>query len=474
MPRVPRSRRSLAAVFAITVIVVVGASAAGPFLAQPQGPTPDTPEYDTATLVPDQVATDGTIEGDSRADSGTVLIDLLHSNRVSKDDLEPFTSAIQAAGWNVEYADGGDNFQTELSGADALVVIDPGREYAPEQVDQVETFVDNGGRVMMAGEPRQLAIQQAGLFAVIVQQENNLGPLATRFGITYGDTYLYNMESNDGNFKHIFGQAADDSELVSGVDEMAMYVATSVRTSEGTSLVEAESGTIQDRTGATGEYSLAVQNGNVVAVGDKTFLQRGNYKAVDNDQFLGNVVSFLTAADRSRTLLDYPAIIDRDPTVRYTSLGLLDAAQEVTADLKASRPGQPRVVLEQDRAEAGETDVLITTFDYINRNPGLGTGIRVADGQVSVPGYESDTEGVYVIHKPSSGYDLVVAGDNPERTKDAVDRLTASGGLEEQAISDSTVVVRTDEAEVPDEDDETPATGTGTDGGSSGETGTAD
>lgn len=474
MPRVPRSKRSLAAVFLLTVIVVIGATAAGPFLAQPPGTAPDTPEYDTASLVPDRVATDGSIEGATRTESGTVLIDLLHSNRVSKDALEPFTSAIQAAGWNVEYAESGDNFETALSRADALVVIDPGREYAPRQVDRVETFVENGGRVMMAGEPRQLAIRQAGLFAVVVQQENNLGPLATRFGITYGDSYLYNMESNDGNFKHIFGQARDGPELVTGVEEMAMYVATTVRTSEGTSLVEAEPGTTQDRTGASGEYSLAVQNGNVVAVGDKSFIQRGNYKAADNDQFLGNVVSFLTAADRRRTLLDYPAIVDRSPSVRYTSLGLLDAAQEVTADLKASRPGQPRVVLEQDRVAADETDVLITTFDYLNRNPGLGTGIEVADGDVSVPGYESDTEGVYVIHKPTSGYDLVVAADTAERAEEAVDRVTASGGLEEHAISDSTVVVRTDDAEVPEGDDEAGSGDGAADSGTGTETATAD
>jgi hypothetical protein len=153
--------------------------------------------------------------------------------------------------------------------------------------------------------------------------------------------------------------------------------------------------------------------------------------------------------------------------VRYTSLGLLDAAQEVTADLKATRPGQPSVVLEQDRAEAGDTDVLITTFEYINRNPGLGTGIEVADGQVSVPGYESATEGVYVIHKPSSGYDLVIAADTSERAKAAVDRLTASGGLEQHAISDSTVVVRTDDAEVPD-DDETASNGSGAGGETAG------
>lgn len=453
MNRLPRSKRSLIAVFVITVLVVIAGSASGPLMAQPDPSVPDHPEYDADTLVPPQVELRGSITGESRTDTGTVVIDFTHQNRISQDDLEPLTSAIREAGWQVEFAERSTNFEAALSRADTLLVIDPGRAYTQREVDRIETFVDDGGRLVMAGEPRQFGTQRAGFFLIIVPQENNLGSLGSAFGISFGESFLFNMASNDGNFKHIFASATGNADVVEGVDQTTMHIATTVQANEGTTLLEASDGTKLDRTDATGDYSVAVQSGNVIAIGDKTFMQRGNYQAADNNVLLGNIVSFLTAADRSRDLRDYPAIVTRNPTIRYTSVGLLDAAQEVTADLKTTRPGQPAVTLDTDRANAGETDVLITTFDYLQRNPGLGTGIDVSDGEVSVPGYESSTTGVYMIHQPESGFDVVIVGDTKDRVKSAADTLTASGGIEDNLISDRTVVVRTDEAEPPEDEE---------------------
>lgn len=431
-------------VFAVTVVVVVSVIAIPPLLTDSSpAEVPEHPEYSVSNLVPQRADSTGQISVQPASDSGTVLIDLAHRNRITTEQLQPLTAAITAAGYQVEFLTDNEELGTSLSRADAFVVIVPGESYTRAEADRVESFVESGGRLAMFGEPSQSAIQSAGLFAILAPISNNLGTLSTRFGIEFGEGYLYNLETNDGNHQNILARSSAPRALTRDVDQTALFLATSVETRTGTPLLTAVEGTHSARGDIPGEYPVAVVDGNVLAIGDATFLQRGNFNVVNNEQFLSNVVSFLVRGDPQRTLLDYPAVVGPEPTVRYTSAGLIDAAQRISNDL-GQRGRQPTVQLRRQLPSPTEADVLITSTDFLedHGNDVPGTRIRARDGRIALPDYESNATGIAVIHAPANGFDLVIVVDGPLRANRAAAELV-DGQVDQYAISGRTAVIRT-------------------------------
>lgn len=440
-------------VLVVTVAVVVAGSAALSYQNLSQPEETDYPEYAVSEIVPERQDSTGSVEVESTDRRGTVLIDSAHANRFAAEQIQPLVSAITAAGYRVEYLERDRALEDGLSGADAFVVIDPGTRYSTSEVDAVDSFVEDGGRVVMIGEPTRGQIS-AQLFSVTITSiRNRLGTLSSRFGIEFSEGYLYNMERSDGNFQNVLAQSSGGDSLVEGVDRTAFYTAASVQARDGSNLLVAVEGTRNARGDTPGTYPLAVRNGNVVAIGDSSFVEGGNYNVADNEQFLSNLVGFLTGASVTRDLLDYPHNVEREPTIRYTSASLLGPAQSVAEDVAPAR-GQPSLHLSES-VSAEDTDVLITTFDYLRENEVFGTGIDMRGERVSVPGFTADATGVVVVRAPEEGYDLVIAADTADRASRAASAL--STGIEGVAISDRTAVIRTSAAETPTPTPTTPA-----------------
>lgn len=441
----PLSRASFTrlGVIVVVAVIVVAGSSIGPLI-QPQGVTqPTYEEYQVSNLVSDPPDSDGQLRGVAADDTGTILIDNAHFNRWEQDEIQPFISAITETGYNVKIHTAEDDLGSQLSQADAFVVIDPGVSYEEDEINRIEDFVDAGGRLALFGEPTRTAITQTGLAAQLTTLQNRLGSLSNTFGIEFGDGYLFNMANNDGNYRNVFGTPAGQNPLLSDVSRVAMYTSTAVSSAEGENLLVATDGTKNIRGGTSGSHALAVRNGNVVAIGDSTFLRGGSFTVVNNDQFLENIVTFLVNADPKRTLKNYPGTIDQSPVIRYTDADLLDAAQTVANDLR--RDGRETTLsLHRQSIPQDETDILITTYANLDEHQPSGLGITVKDGRVRVPGYESNTTGVIVIRKPPDGddVDLVIVADTPERASQAATMLV-TGQFREHIVSTNTVVIRT-------------------------------
>lgn len=438
MRRLPRDSRSRAVALVVTIVVVVAAAALAPvvFDANPAAP----PEYAVDDLVPERAPAEGEVEVERRDEAGTVLIDVAHGNRMAVDDLQPLLSAITAAGYEVDLLESNEDLDRSLARADAFVVINPGVAYAEAEAARVEAFVDRGGRLLLVGEPTQAALTGVQ----ISTQRNRLGSLAARFGFGFGDSYLYHMASRDGNYLNVFAEPAGGSPITAGMSRAALYTATTVQTRDGRSVLLAGEGTRSSRTDATGTYPVGAIDGDVLALGDSTFLERGNFNVVDNERLVGNVVTFLVSGSKTRSLETYPAFVGDDPTVHYTAPALLPAAQRLGTDLRA-RGQQPWIALGGRNVNPDQTDVLITTYDFLAQRGDLETGVTATDRRIRVAGYESNSTGIIVVHAPAEGYDLVVAADTPGRARQAVG-LLVNGELEQHVLNDRTAVVRTDDA----------------------------
>lgn len=436
MGRLPRGKRLRAVVLIATIVVVVGASVAGPALLQDRD-QPDQPAYDPDDQLVDQVPAGGEVDLQRREETGIVLVDIAHRNRMTQDEIKPLLAGITAAGYEIDLLEATDDFDRSLTRADALVVIDPSSGYTDEEVTRVESFVERGGRLLLIGEPTTLDFLGFG----IVERVNRLTPLSSHFGFEFGEAYLFNMRQNDGNHQNVFAEPAADTRLTDGVSQAAFYAATRIHVREGQTLLVAGEGTRSSRTDATGTYPVAAVNGNVLAIADGTFLRRGNFNVADNERFLRNVVRFLVGGQKRRALASYPTFVSTDPTVRFTRPALADAAQALAVDLRAAGEA-PTLRLRRDAVSPNRTDVLVTTFDYLERHGDLGTGIRASDGRVSVQGYESASQGIIVVRAPAEGYDLVIAADTPSRVEQAVE-LLADGELLEHRLNRRTAVVRT-------------------------------
>lgn len=431
----PRSR---AAVFAITVLVVITGSVGGPVWGEIGTNDPAVrPMYAPAEIVPDRDKATGHIGSRAHGTAGgTVVVDMSHGNRVDEAELQPVVSAITSAGSTVKYAETTAEFRTALHAADALVIIDPGEPYKPKEIDAVETFADNGGRVLLLGEPTRGNLAEGGGRT----DRSYVHSISARFGIDFGVGALYDLTENAGNHRNIVATGTDAS-LAAGVDRTAFYTATPVTIRDGQRLLLAPATTQSDRTG-NGPFALAVRAGNVTAVGDSTFVTGGKFRVADNDRLLSNIVSFLLTGNRTRTVLEYPFMIRDDATIRYTSPLLLSTAQRLNNGLR-EQGLEATIELERRAALPWNTDVLVTSFSYLETHPRVAAhaGIRATDGEVSVPGYTGSSSAVVVVHIPESGYDLVVVSDTPERTADAIGDI-AEGEHRDAAVSDSTIVIK--------------------------------
>jgi hypothetical protein len=289
-------------VVAVLIAVVIVAVAAAIPLAtpdnQPSGESLALPEYDVESTGVTPVPSTGTVEPTVDGDGEVVVIDDEHANRFDRADIHPMVAAITRAGGSVRFHDGGE-LNDSLENADAFVVIDPGSEYDMEDVRAVRAFTNGGGRVVLMGEPDRKAIS-GGLFtSSVITRESHLTTLGSAFNMTFGTGYLYNPESNDGNYQYVAVRPTGDLP----VDRAAMYTATSVESPGGNVLVRTAAGTVEFGTDRTQRFPVVVQSGtdaNVLGVGDATFVSDDRYLAGDNEVLVRVVVDFLLNNNRPR------------------------------------------------------------------------------------------------------------------------------------------------------------------------------
>jgi hypothetical protein len=299
-------------VVAGVALLVVVAAVVGASLVSPAPPAADAdedvstaeppPEYAPDAVVATPIESTGrvTVSDDLRArevGAKTVVIDT--DSRVEIEDVRPLVAALVRAGHDVRFS--GESLDDALADADAYVRIDPGTDLDTEEIETLRAFTNNGGRMLLVGEPNRVRISQSLFSASVTTRRTDMTNLASEYGLVFGTRYLYDTTTNDGNFKNVLASPTDADDAPD-LDRVAMYTAARVEVRGGQVLLRTPDTTELSNGGEAGRYGVAVRKGNVVALGDSTLLGDGRHNVADNEAFIGEVAGFLVGGERTGSI----------------------------------------------------------------------------------------------------------------------------------------------------------------------------
>jgi len=294
--------RGLLVAVAVAAAIAV-AAAVVPTLFVDTAPEPEFRSFDPDRTVTTGLSSAGSIEPEPPVvpAGGTVVVD---AGPDSRSRLGPLAEAISAADHDVEYP--AEGLADSLDGADGLVIVDPETGYSERELDAIEAFADEGGRVVIFGNPNRFEISAGVLGSSLSERESELSELGGRFDLYFDTRYVYDQERNDGNYRHVLVRPPEDASLTDGngsiadAEDVVLYTPTEVRSTDDAEpiLVTSPDARTAD-SDAQREHTVALRDGNVLAVGDARFIAADRYNVGDNDEFLAGVVEFLVTGDRN-------------------------------------------------------------------------------------------------------------------------------------------------------------------------------
>lgn len=254
---------------------------------------------DTVATVPEET---GEVEMDARADGEVVVVDAGHGADIDDAQLEPLVTTLTENGAQVRFISGerSGDFNASLRRADAYVAFGAQSGYTSGELAAIEEFADAGGRVLLLKEPAQ-STSLGGLIIIGAPRGGGgvpapMNELAGRFGIAYGNGYLYDMASYDLNYRSVYATPTDGGDLTAGVDRLVLHESTPV--TGGDAVVRTSETAELSQTRKQGEFDVVVRSENVVALGDSSVMSQDYYRRADNEVFVGNVLDFLVSGEK--------------------------------------------------------------------------------------------------------------------------------------------------------------------------------
>ncbi|HSJ54221.1 MAG TPA: DUF4350 domain-containing protein [Anaerolineae bacterium] len=258
---------------------------------------------------------------------GTVLVDLAHENRVQMAELGVLQARLAARGQSLEPLTDAAELGSRLRGARALVVASPGTAWTADEIEQVVEFVDKGGRLLLVTDPSRYDVlyDEWGSFSALDPDVAHMNDLAARFGLVFQADYLYNTLENEGNYRHIRLTDFTSHPLTEGLEQVVLLGTHSIVSQEG-ALVWTEGDTRSSSSERTGSLTVAAlaAGGQVLALGDLSFLLEPYNTLYDNDRLIANIADLLAGADRRYQLEDFPFFFEGEVDLVYAGDPLLN------------------------------------------------------------------------------------------------------------------------------------------------------
>lgn len=284
-----------------------------------------TPDYAGLTLPEPPLSTPMPVAVSTQSDK-TIVLDQYHGNLFSIDELALLLQPLEERGVTIERYDmyTMTSLEEKLKYADAYVVIAPTTDFSVYEIQAVKDFVDRGGRLLVLTDPTRSysynyydPYSSSMPYAGLASANTLLEP----FKMAFNNDYLYNVKTNEGNFRNIIFTQFGESPVTKGLSKVVLYSANSLRRVE-TPLIKGDGNTLSSMTDAGGDLAAAgvSPNGSVVAIGDMTFLSMPYITVADNQVLVTNLVDFLLGGERVPGLADFPYIFTQPVDVVTTTV----------------------------------------------------------------------------------------------------------------------------------------------------------
>ncbi|HUS79543.1 MAG TPA: S49 family peptidase [Patescibacteria group bacterium] len=230
----------------------------------------------------------------AKTGKGQVIVDLSHGNRVSPWEMQLLSAELAPKGVYVGYADTWEELEPALAASSCLVIAAPTQPYSLEEYEAIRDFVDDGRMLLFFSDPASEFTDSKAL----------LGPvnsIASRFGLTFGKGYLYNLDDYYGLYRNIYvREFADDNNITGGLDTIVMMTATRLHTTDSDA-AWTSSETYASVAELPGRYApisvITKGNGTVAAFGDITFMTEPYAYLEDNYDLIMNIVTEVSAIE---------------------------------------------------------------------------------------------------------------------------------------------------------------------------------
>ncbi|HNS50636.1 MAG TPA: hypothetical protein PKO09_05585 [Anaerolineae bacterium] len=262
------------------------------------------------------------------ATAGAILVDSTHDNLFDPTDLSLLQERVAARGQRLEVVVDEEELPAMLRYAKALIVISPLTDWSTGEAELVERFVGRGGRLLLVSDAAHYTAlyDDWGWLVGLDHDAPHLNSLAARFGLQFQPDYLYNLEDNANNYRNVKLRDLAEDALTAGIDELVFFGTRSIQ-SQAPGLVVSGEGTVSNSDDRVESPSAAVlaADREVLALGDLTFLTEPYNGIAGNDLFVSHIADFLSQADRTYAMDEFPYFFGDRVDLVYTADPLLDS-----------------------------------------------------------------------------------------------------------------------------------------------------
>ena len=251
----------------------------------------NSPDFSEFSVIQPPLSTAPAFEPISSGQGKRILFDQAHNNKYTLAEIETLRNQLLQQGAEILEAKPKSNLSELLKGTDAYVIITPTDFFTEKELQAVEDFVNRGGRLLVIADPtRSFSEYDTEREESVILTNEILKP----FQISFRNDYVYSLTKNEGNYRNIYVKPADNNLLTNNVNNLVFYAAHSLETLSGVILTGDETSLSSlDDQGSKLPVAALDESGNVLVIGDMTFMSTPYNEVADNYQLIINISSFL-------------------------------------------------------------------------------------------------------------------------------------------------------------------------------------
>jgi hypothetical protein len=180
--------------------------------------------------------------------------------------------------------------ENSLASASCLIIAAPTETYTAEEFKVIDDWVRQGRLLLFFYDPTTEFNDDGDPLRPI-------NSIANRYGLTFGQGYLYNLEEMYGLYRNIYVRSFDETNFTKDIESLILLTSTYLHSTDSDA-AWTSSDTFSSSSEQQGRYApisvLAKGNGTTAAFGDITFMMEPYVYLEDNYQVIMNIVEEIT------------------------------------------------------------------------------------------------------------------------------------------------------------------------------------